>query len=460
MFFKSRLYTYLIFSQLLLAFAAAKPRIPGLLQIPNGDILPHGQFHISSRTNVFNVMGADSSSSYKFPIAGSALIGLGDRAQVGVEYGNQVSLSFKTYLYEASADDFIPDVVVGARSIYGTQEGWLRGIEDKDSSRSLRNEAYVAISANLGKSTRIHGGASAMSAGPSNFPEGFFGAEQFLGGGVYLSYDFFQRFEALHHSLSLVYKFEEFFSFSLGFNEFQSWIYQDKKWGFYTQGPENTVNGYQAPGISVAISLGGWAIRGHRKTDKEKISELQKEQVDLKDDVLSMQKEVEKLKGQLVALGAKNSNSFKLENDQIVDYLDIIKRKINSDVPYDPTEIEMLRNKILKLGGSSKNILKKIVTNPTSDAEHRAQICIIMAMSNDGDFTEPLLKATADPEPRVRREAIISLGKMKLHVALEFAETLLEDPDETVAMAAKAAIKMIRSSNGEVMKEKGPPEVP
>ena len=263
----------------------AKPRIPGLLQIPTADILPHGLFNISSRANLFEVIDSDSTDEFKYPVGHAVIMGLSNMAQIGIHYGNEPSLSFKAYLYEAESMSFYPDVVIGARSLFGSQEAWLHGVESLSERRALRNEAYLAFSSTINENTRVHLGASSIPGNGNPKAEGFAGIEQFFGKGIYVGYEVFHRLESLHHNISLVYKVESYFSISLGLTEFQSWVSQEGQVGFYTSSEEPEFFAYDVPGISLAISLGGWAMRDDKKTRKEKIRDIEKEQSRLKNEV-------------------------------------------------------------------------------------------------------------------------------------------------------------------------------
>ena len=67
-----------------------------------------------------------------------------------------------------------------------------------------------------------------------------------------------------------------------------------------------------------------------------------------------------------------------------------------------------------------------------------------MAFSKDTAYVSPLRALCADPDPRVRREALTALVKLSQRGALEDAKRLLSDPDQTVAMAAGEAYRQLK----------------
>lgn len=439
-----------------------RPRIPSLVQVPTADLLPHGLFNAYTQMNFFTThdMQGDSSQVFNYPFYFGFDLGFQNRAQFGFQYGDQVSISFKAYILEAPEELYIPDITVGARSIFGSQEGRFYGIKSDDTLDILRNEAYLALSSNISENTRVHTGASVIPGIDDGEAMIFAGVEQYLGMGMYMTYEVFNRFLQFNHQAGFILKIKNYFSFSVGLSQIQEWLVQDGKWGFYPLPEGYTSHGYNSPGIKVALSIGGYTLRSNEKTDREEMISMRSEQQEFRLDLSKMKEQVENTKLKIAQLERRDEKVKELENRQVTDYLDLIAQKLNSDIPFDPIEITSLRNQILSLPVSSLAVLKKIVTNPTTNIEHRVQACILMALSGRDEFVKPLLQATNDPEPRVRRESILALANMKLKIALEYAEILLDDTDESVVSAAKEAIRIIKAATGQGTVINVRPDVP
>ncbi len=428
------------------------PRTPFPGNVPNADIVPHGRFLISGQVNHFQSVSGEFSpeaeNEIQFPFSTGVTMGIMDRAQFGVQFGNVVSFSWKAYVVEGSGKLYWPEVSLGVRNLFSSQEATLYNVTDEWRGNWLKNESYLVFSSLLHENTRLHLGAA--MPGLAKLGEGtfFLGVEQTLGLGTTISYELIERFDEYRHFFSMWFQYKSF-SFLIGLVEAQAWLMQDGEFGFFSAPNNGVPDGYGSPGLRFVVSVGGWAIRKNRKTERGKISSLELVQEKQKKKIKSLTEFMDKTEQRLARLEKKRSQTWWLENARINEYLEMLHKKINSDVPYNPKEIIDLQERILALKGNTNNILESIVTNPASDAGHRSQACIVMGISGISQFIKPLLKATEDPEPIVRREAILALGKMKVRIALAKAQELTEDLDDTVRLAAEEAIRLINSGDKE-----------
>jgi hypothetical protein len=290
----------------------------------------------------------------------------------------------------------------------------------------------------------LHLGSSVTSTASNGQGSFFFGVEKYLGKGFYTNYETFKRFGSYRHHLTFLYKFKTYFSFSFGFSELQSWLFQNGNFGFFMAPERHTVEGYGSPGIRAAISMGGFTSSRNKKPRLTRIKKLEQQHSRVNKELAKLKDEIANSQKRISLLESGKDDNWEIEMRRIVELLDLIKAKLNSDLPYEPSEIILLQEKILELKGNTTKVLISIVNNRATDVAHRTIACLIMGKSHMEVFTPALLHATADPEPSVRREAILALGRMKLRVALQHAEELLNDIDDTVVLAAREAIKMIK----------------
>ncbi len=461
---------------------------PVLLAIPSANVIPHAQYHLNGRFQYFTTAtpgAADTAatdsilgtakSAENLNYTSELLIGIENRAEIGVQYGRDFSLSIKALLIRE--DLLWPDIVFGVRNLFGTQEGTLYGIADAKTDKVLQSESYMTVAKTFSRS-RVHLGASVLThanKGPVSVNAGL---EQGLGAGAYLGYEVFERFSDFHQLLSLEWKFRNLVALSVGMTEFQSWVRQDGEWGFFLTPSHTLPNGYNSPGITVALQVMGWVPHREKKTLPERVAILE-----IKNRELEMQAgEISALKARLDNLEAENialqqgpllSDTVAVKattdvkpssaensgpvvpkgNAEVVNLLRAVTEQVNSDLS-DPKETREMMAHVVALGPAAVEAVRRQAQD-TSAGPGRIAALMVINFSKDTVYIPTLRALCADGDPRIRRESLTALVKLAGRGGLEETKKLLSDPDEAVAIAAGEAYRQITGEavrNGEAGK--------
>jgi hypothetical protein len=433
---------------------------PVLLAIPAANVLLHGQYRLAGRFQYFNTSEIGSiDTTFGESIAGppsevqnlnyssELLVGIENRAEVGVQYGRELSFSIKALLVR---EDLIwPDLVFGARNLFSSQEAGLYGVSDESMLKNLQSESYVTVAKSFASRSRLHLGVSVLTHANKGLASVNGGLEQDLGKGAWLGYEVFERFSDFHQVLTLQWRYRNLVGFSLAMTEFQSWIRQGGEWGFFLT-PSNTLNnGYNSPGISFSLQVLGWVPRREKRTLPERVAILEVKNAELEKQLEDMN-EVKRRLEDLEARGyAPAVDSAKVAAPVVVKpmdqaglYLKAIAEKSGSDVA-DPREIRELMGKIVALGPEGAGTVKQVASD-TAAGPLRVHAVMVMSYSKDSAYIATLRALCADADPRIRRESLVALVKLGNLGALEDAKRLLSDPDATVAMAAGEAYRRLK----------------
>ncbi len=444
---------------------------PVLLAIPNADLLLHGQYRLSGRFQYFNTSQIGSvDTSMGDTAAGKAsqiqnlnysselLVGIENRAEVGVQYGRSLSLSIKALLVR---EDLIwPDLVFGARNLFASQEGGLYGVSNETTLENLQAESFVTVAKSFASRSRVHLGLSVLThvgKGPVSLNAA---VEQDLGAGAWMGYEVFERFSDFHQVMTLQWRYRNLVGFSLAMTEFQSWIRQGGQWGFFLTPTNALKDGYNSPGISFSLQVLGWVPHREKRTLPERVAILEVKNAQLEKQLEDMN-EVKRRLDELEARAAAPANVEPApvavpapgQDDQTTTYLKSIAEKAGSDVA-DPREIRELMGKIVALGPEGVATIKRTAAD-TVAGPMRVHAVLVMGYSKDSTYIGSLRALCADADPRIRREALTALVKLGYGGVLEDAKRLLSDPDATVAMAAGEAYRQLKPDHAGAVVPKG-----
>lgn len=446
--------------------------------VPDADILAHGEYRLKGRFQYFNssVLGAVDTSLDETPDPGSArqaqnmnygselAFGIENRVEVGIRYGKTPSLALKALVWRE--DLFWPDIVFGARNLFGSEEGELYGVTDSRTLKNLQSESFVTLAKTFGARTRFQGGVSVLvhgNKGPVSFNGG---VEQDLGGGAQLGYEVFERFSDFHQVLTLQWTWRQMVGLAVSLTEFQSWIRQDGEWGLFVAPSGDNPDGYNSPGISVSLHVAGWVPHRVKRTLPERVAILEVKNAELERQV----EELDSVKRRLALLETRPAASPPVPDSavprdtakavsaqvgdsasalssparQAVALLKTLTRKGESDLT-DPVEIRDLMAQVVALGPEAAAIVKRAAAD-TAAGPVRVRAVLVMAFSKDPDYEASLRALCSDSNPRIRREALVALVKLGSRAALEDAKRLLSDPDETVALAAGEVYKRLKAA--------------
>lgn len=423
--------------------------------MPSANVLGHYQYMLSGRFQYFttsvlgDTTGGDSASATEaksMTYNSELLFGIENRAELGVQYGQEISFSLKALLVRE--DVFWPDLVFGVRNVLGSPEAGLYGIEDEETLKTLYGESYATAAKRFPSDSRVHLGFSYLNGANKNAIGLNAGLEQDLGAGAYLGYEVFERFSDFHQVLTLHWRWKEMLGVSLGLTEFQSWIRQDGEWGFFLTPSQSRPDGYNSPGITFALQVQGFAPRRQKRTLPERVAILEVRNAEL-------EKRLEEMHAALFNAESRDGESGDRPapgnlpgsgDAQEVRRKSLVLLKSAAvkmaEEAADPEEVRQIMYTLVTLGPDAAETLRASAAD-TSAGDIRIPAVLTMAFSRDSAHAPALRALCADKDPGIRREALTALTKVHPQAALEDARRLLSDPDETVAMAAGEAYRML-----------------
>ncbi|MDB5106965.1 MAG: hypothetical protein JWP91_4654 [Fibrobacteres bacterium] len=439
---------------------------PVLLSIPTGNLLLHGQYRLAGRFQYFNsteIGAVDTSMGETGPAASDQiqnlnysselLVGIENRAEIGVQYGRELSLSIKALLLRE--DLLWPDLVFGARNLFASQEAGLYGVTNSKTLTDLQSESFATAAKSFASGSRVHLGVSVLThsnKGPVSLNAG---VEQDLGAGAYAGYEVFERFSDFHQVLTLQWRYRNLVGFSLAMTEFQSWIRQGGEWGFFTTPSSTLKDGYNSPGISFSLQVLGWVPHRDKRTLPERVAILEVKNVELERQL----EEMNEVKRRLEDLEARGTAPIAAPDSvpaapiapdvnamapaaKVDYYLKSIAEKSSSDLA-DPKEIREIMGKLAVMGPEAAEAIKRTAAD-TGAGALRVHAVMVMAYSKDAAYVTALRALCSDSDPRIRREALTALVKLGSRAAMEDAKRLLSDPDANVALAAGEAYRQLK----------------
>ncbi len=438
------------------------------VSIANADFMKDPRFMVVSRMHSFQTKkigkGGDTIPSFHFPMNTSLYIGISPRFQVGFDYGleKQFSFSGKALLYDSQEKNWIPDVVLGVRSLYGSQEGYMYRVKNTVQVEKLTNEFYLSASSLVKGGAKIKMGLvinSRTEEKPVSIHAGF---QQKLNNQLSIGYNTFQRYNTFHHQLNVTKEVYPHVLFSIGFQELQLWFFKEGSFGLYATPSELSEKAYVSPGVnvSVAFTFGNRrqkvkekeeAEKKHkqkvkvvekkkREQEQERLREIENLQIVLDKELGGMRKNLRMAQSQVREMQNTQRTKREKEEIKIKRYLIKISEKIESEAPFDPEDVLKLRKKIIGMRGASSRILKFIVEDLSLKRNIRLHAIIVMGLSQRSEFTKSLIKVTQDKDSEIRLEGILALRKLNQEVAEDVAESLLNDPSDLVVYAAEQAL--------------------
>ncbi len=431
-------------------------RSGGLLSVPSGEVVAHGQYRFVGSLQYFSASefhlndsgNTDTAVTRQFNYGTEVLFGLENRAEIGLFYGQELAMSFKALLIEEDA--IWPNIVFGIRSLFGSSEADLYGVADHGIVRSLRGESFMMVAKTFALNTRLHAGASMLNGANKSLVGMNFGLEQNLGGGAFLGYELYERFSDFHQNVSLTWRFGSMFAMHLGLTEFQSWIRQRGEWGFFLAPAHAQKTGYNAPGLRFALQVNGFVPRLPQKTLSERMA-------DLEDRDREREQKVQRLQGQIVKMRLEQSTrpvsppapepltraaQAPDPRSIVAAWLDSLNQGMNG-LKTDPQRLSALLARTAELPPLAKPYFAGIALDTARGVTLRLAAVMAMGHTRDSALVAPLKLVCADPDSRLRREALTALGRIGHPSALDIAKRLMNDSDAAVSLTAEEVVSVL-----------------
>lgn len=424
---------------------------------PEVGMLRHGEFELQG-TLVTNQRTLDDKLQREWPFVSSLEFGVLDRSVIGVQYGEGVSLSGKTLIFEQEA--WVPSMTLGFRHLFSSQEAHI--FQVADSSRSQwENDIYLQFYRILESGTQIQAGINILSSLGEGGASPFWGIQWRTLPHLAIDYNGFQRNSLAHHNLGISYVQDQRFEISLGLSEVQEWLYQEGQLGFY-QSPERVrEDAIFSPGVYLQISMRGLISNAQRGTTQLRLKDLEERQSRLSDSLTYLKNRLARteillseITGPRVVFDEEDETHAALILDQLV--------KTYRATPDEVKLLRQLQDSLLIIGEASHKVLTKLVEHPATDDLYRETVIKVIGNTKLKKFSGSLLPQLKHPKVIIRREALIALGKISDLSTLDEVKKLLKDKDPIVQIIAQQVVdniiakaKQIEESQGAAPSESG-----
>ncbi len=205
-----------------------------------------------------------------------------------------------------------------------------------------------------------------------------------------------------------------------GLSEFQAWIYRDGNFGWYNTPPTGAVDGIGNPGWWLSVK---WDLPPLRTTAVAPMPVVQCPAVVLDPDALKPV--VDLLQQRLMRADVAE-----------------LSVRAAAGTTDDPLSMSVLRHRLLAGGASARAALWRIALDSQGVVAERSQAAITLGEDPQDADLEPFEILSTDPAPALRMESAMALGRIGKVEAYKVLGVLSRDPEESVRLAAKAAVEI------------------
>ncbi|OGS33924.1 MAG: hypothetical protein A2293_02475 [Elusimicrobia bacterium RIFOXYB2_FULL_49_7] len=451
----------------------AKVRLCVLSHIPTADLLSNNQIALRLNDNLFVYSTSDTGDVPTFwymPTVDGA-IGIFDRVEAGVGYAGGVSVQFKGLVLEEDRIPYVPSVTVGAKDVMWSSEAYYFGLEEEKTRDALSNNVYLALAKTFEPyGLRLHAGSMTNFKLADERFSPFAGLELYVGGGTYLGYETFSRFNVFHHFFNISYMHHKRFIFSIGLSELTNAFRKDGKSGFYLFNREGlATNGYGAPGITFSLTLAGSLLRSADglKGTIDELRELREEMAGLRAKQTEMETRIENAENATldieedIALYVSHASADMKKNYQqaISDNLNALKNLAESPGQYDPEQASVHVKRIVEYKELALPFLGNILKKPGTHPKFMSLCIQMVGQIGNKKSRSMLLKLLDVRESAIKIDAIIALGNLNDKSVVPDLERSMYDTDDAVIMAAREVITRLTGIKP-ILKEKPDQPVP
>lgn len=411
-------------SLLLLSAAAsyALGGMDGLSNIPTTQVLPHSSYQIFGQLGWHRIsVSPGEAATSVFPWVTGIRIGLLDKAEFGVELGQNISLSGKMQFVQEQ--DWVPALSFGGRQLFHSQEAHFYSIPDS-LQEPYQGEVFLAVSKTFMKRVRLHGGISVIPGLDSGRAQPFWGMEQGLFSNVSLLYDGFRRNKELHHNAGLGISIRKVLRISFGATEINRFFYQGSEFGFYTSDREDKgLTGYSAPGVWGMISVTGFMKESMKESTPERLLALEKrsESQIIRQD--KSEKRMDRLEMQVKSLQGNRPDSVAIRESQAERMLSDLVKSMQNEA-WDPRESRRLQDSLMNLGEVANRMLVRTLHRESSAMDYRFTAIRIMGTTRNPAFQEILFEELQRDSEELQREALLALVQIGTPEILANLKTL------------------------------------
>ena len=400
------------------------------LVVPSAELLGDKAFQVRGTVGYHqSSCVAMSDMCDRHPFVSSLRFGIFNSLDIGVQFGNNISLDIKNRINKAYG--LIPAFALGARAFVQSPEAYFYSVP-KDARKEQTGEFY-GVTQWGGNLWKFLCGVSAFPAMDADAVAPFWGYEQGLGTQKFsVVYEGFFRHGFSHHNMGLSFKPVKTLQISAGASEFYRYFFSDDgSFKFRTKNP-GAGTGYRSPGIYMSIAINGGFSSGINQ--KIEVDSLKKQLAIQETELTDMRTRVDNLEKLHAVLDSSN-NAQNLTKE----FLEIVEGYKSDELSLDSLRVK--EQIFMDKGSMAKKFVVKEAKDTSLASEGRITAIRIMSHFPDSTFLEPLGSIVADSSNEiVAREAALALGVINTP---ESRKTLSAVANQTTGIVRETIIEIM-----------------
>lgn len=424
-----------LFCLLLQAAAFALSEGSDFLVVPAAEVLGDKAFQVRGTLGYHrSACLRDSLPSVcrKHPYVSSLRFGFFNSLELGVQFGDNVSLDLKNRINKAFG--VVPSFALGARAFVQSPESYFYSVP-KNERKTQTGEFYGVLEWGS-ELWKLLAGVSAFPAMEADDVGPFWGYEQGLGTKkISVIYEGFFRYGFTHHNIGMSFKPIKYLQISAGASEFYRYFFDNDRHFKFKLADKGANSGYHAPGVYVSIAINGGFSAGIQST-KTEMDSLKKQLTGQNRDLTELRERIDYLE-MLFHENGQGSNNYLLNLQK--DFLGIVLGYKTDD--FNPDSLQAKEQIFIDIGMAAKRFLVRVAKNKEQADENRITAMRIMSHFPDSIFLEPLGSLVIDNSNElIAREAALALGTINTPEARKILSAVA---NQTTGIVRETIIKIM-----------------
>ncbi|QQS03171.1 MAG: HEAT repeat domain-containing protein [Fibrobacterota bacterium] len=353
----------------------------------------------------------------RHPYAARLEMAVNSRLAVEASISDGISLGLRAGILDEHDDPV--GLAIGFDDLLFPKEGYLFG-QEPPAHGLASGRAWMAVSRSQFH-VRSRAAISARTGESDLAVVPHFALESDTRFPVSLGWEAWYEFDDIRQSVGLSFKWDPV-HVSMGFSEFQAWVFQNNEFGWTDIPPRGALTGVANPGWWIAVH---WELP--RLANREAIP-LQVHCPAAAIDERALQPVADILQQRLLRA-------------------DVAELAVRAavDTGVDPVLMSILRQRILAGGDASRKILWRIGLDPATIAGERLQAVVTLGLRPQMADTAGYAELSRDADPALRRETAMALSRLPIEHAEPVLRVLAMDPEESVRIMARTLLQSAKA---------------
>ena len=404
------------------------------LVVPSAEVLGDKAFQVRGTIGYHQSTCVSNGMCDRHPFVSSLRFGLLNSLELGMQFGNTISLDVKDRVNKAFL--FVPAIALGARAFVQSTEAYFYSVPKVE--RKEQTGEFYAVAEWGNDWWKLLGGISVFPFMRADDIAPFWGYEQGLGTHkLSITYEGFFRYGFAHHNIGLSLKPIKYLQISAGASEFYRYFFNDDaNFGFRIKNP-GAYNGYHAPGVYMSIAING-GFRENIQGRKHEIDSLKQQLAVQNEDIINLREKIDNLE-MLYYFEMDPNHSGEYMVDMQKDFKEIVAGYKADE--FNPDSLQAKEQIFIERGAVAKRFLIREAKNKIIAADNRIVAIRIMSHFPDSTFLEPLGSIVADnSNESVSREAVLALATINTPEARKVLATVA---NQTTGIVRETIIQIL-----------------